>query len=322
MSYQVFRLYHCRLISSCHHSPRHLVVSQRFFLLQARLFATTTPSSTPQPSASPRPPPENEPRQEKGNGDDKIMSITAEDVMRRGNALLDSFFTEASQRSKRRRRRLEARRRRRENLAAKARKNGKEDDDNDDDWVDDRTVRQILFPMPSDYFPEEAMEERKNRKTFREHLNNLPSAWAEYKDTWRGFWSSGVLVIPPEERKESGENSEENEQLTPSAIQRQIRRNIRRNTKVATKTALYIRQQVRDRTGIHSAEDMRRVAAESMLLLSQCLDEFVSGYREGKDAQIRQMLEEDLERQRVEKAKKDNPPRAKKRRPKRRILVR
>ena len=265
-------------------------------------------------------------------------NLKTEELTRKGQDVLDAFFYETSRRSKRRQRRMERWQKRR--IAAAIRRQREINEQEEEEWVDNRTVRQILFPHPYDIMDSPPLEEK---KPWRFYWGKLPHAWKEYKAGWRGFWSPGILVIPPEERAEAerkkklarGDDSDDSDEdddddekkskpLTPSAIQRKIRRNMRRNTRVAKTTALKLRKEVREITGIKSADDARRMAAELMTLLSECLNEFVSGYRQGRDSQVRQMFEEDLQRQKEEQAKalKKETPSRKKRRTKRRVMGR
>jgi hypothetical protein len=107
-----------------------------------------------------------------------------------------------------------------------------------------------------------------------------------------------------------------------------VRRNVRRNSKLLRKGALSLRKQVREQTGIRTQEDVRRVATELMTLVSQSLQEFLGGYREGRNLQVKRMMEDDLRQQQadqrkatVQQVKEETKPRPR-RKIKRRVLRR
>jgi hypothetical protein len=73
---------------------------------------------------------------------------------------------------------------------------------------------------------------------------------------------------------------------------------------------------------------VRRFVTEIMTLVSESLEEFLGGYREGRNLQVKRMVEDDLRQQQAEQAKtaarqvkEENKPRPR-RKIKRRVLRR
>lgn len=313
------------------------------------------------------------------NENDNANINLVQEVTQRGQSALNSFFHETSRRSQRIRRRQAARLRRRQqqeaNVAGAANDgNNKYVQEQEDDWVDNRTVWELIFPRPTEPPPTSAPSDqdqpKRLRPTLAQYWQAMGKAWAMYRGSWRGFWTSGIIVRDPtderllENDKKTSSSSKAEEEETKSsstttfmtatqekedddttngdeikkatdAQRRTLKRNVRRNTKMLRKTALQLREQVRKTTGIRTADDFRRVAAEVMKLVSECLQEFLAGYRQGRDGQVKKMIEEDLRQQQVEQAKaaaaangsgstdgEDGKPPRRRRRAKRRVLKR
>ena len=274
----------------------------------------------------------------------------ARDIALRGKSIMNAFFHETSKRSQRRQARLARwKARRRKTLATSNSDLNEKDNEQDEEekWEDHRTIRELLFPHPYDVM-DKSNQQAKEKRTLKFYFQAGKEAWEMYKGTWRGFWSSGVIVrddpleeMQAKEGKKSVKTSEvtttvdnkdddedvDGEMITPREAKRRLRRNVRRNAKGLRKTALRLREEVRERTGIRTADDFKRVLAETMQLISESLQEFLSGYREGRDGQVRQMLEEDLRQQQEEQAKaaaggEENNKRKRRRHIKRRIVGR
>jgi len=187
-----------------------------------------------------------------------------------------------------------------------------------DDKEDTRTVRDILWPNP---FKDEPLppgwEKTKWPTTYKDWKFVLTKTWDDYWWTWRGVWASkGIFVEDPldkvdssleETTKGKGEFETKTEEIAAQA---------KANAKLIKEEALSLRQQVRERTGIHNQEDLRKLAAEMMRLASECVAEFMKGYRKGRDDEVEKMLTRYFE----ELEKEANKPR--KRRKKRRVLNR
>jgi phage anti-repressor protein len=189
------------------------------------------------------------------------------------------------------------------------------EDDYGRDQEDTRTVRDILWPSP--YRLRGEKEPGLDLpKTYEEWKIILPEAWALYKWTWRGFMSSrGFIVVDPLDKVESEKEVQET-MVKIAATKDEAMAQAKANAEFLKEEALSLKQQVQERTGIHTKEDLRRFAAEMMRLASECVSEFMKGYRKGRDDEVERMLTQYFEE--LEKEIK-KPPR---RRAKRRILNR
>lgn len=218
------------------------------------------------------------------------------------------FFQQSSGRKERKRQRI-SQKKRRENL-----KREKQDDGDplayrfETPDPDTRTVRDILFPTTPEY--REFLEHRKKQqkpmpKTFHEWTSVLKRAWIEYRSTWEGFFSNeGILVT-------------DNHEETKSAIKEQkdqVLGNVRRNRRFLMKGSNIIRDEFTKRTGVENMQDFKDYIAGLMKLASECVKEFMQGYRKGRDDEVDKMLTQYFQDLREQA----NAPR--KRRKKRRVL--
>eukprot|EP00977_Amphora_coffeiformis_P019605 scaffold7349_cov173-Amphora_coffeaeformis.AAC.86 len=307
----------------------------------ARFFSSPPPSPPATTSPTGTVPSKNDEGDSSNNDLDKYK-----DMAQRGKSILNAFVHQTSKRAERRRLRLARLRKRYKTIKASPAAAKEEEDE---PWVDNRSIRELLFPMPYDMM-EDPMRQPKRILTIKDYIRAAREAWELYIASWRGFWTSGMIVRDPLEEplndakshdkkdlpgtgskasdaSKKKDEDDDMEHISPSEAKRRLRKNVRRNAKLLRKGALRLREEVRDRTGIRTAEDVKRISAEIMTLVSECLQEFLAGYREGRDGQVRQMLEEDLRQQQEEQAKAatggdEKPPTRRRRRPKRRILRR
>jgi ElaB/YqjD/DUF883 family membrane-anchored ribosome-binding protein len=86
--------------------------------------------------------------------------------------------------------------------------------------------------------------------------------------------------------KEGGISDERERQL------KEIGDNAARNIRLIRKDAQQLLDQAKDRTGIHTQDDLKAVAAQMMQTVTECIQEFMAGYRQGRDQEIDKMLNE------------------------------
>jgi hypothetical protein len=226
-----------------------------------------------------------------------------------------SFFSYTSGRARRRR---ELQQFRRQNKLSKTTAFY----DNQDDAVDTRTVADILFPNPYKDEPNPYARTSRGFDSFASFHKTFSMAWVEYKSTWKGFFtSSGFLVEDkPEKTATKVDEVVKSDELEETEIEKtgkKIQKNVKRNVTFLREEADTLRKQVEDRTGIRSTEDLKEFARDMMRLASDCVAEFLAGYRKGRDDEVDKMLSEyfkDLQ----EKAEK---PIERKRRAKRRVVT-
>lgn len=185
---------------------------------------------------------------------------------------------------------------------------------------DTRTVLDILWPNPYRMRGEKEPGTEWPRD-YEEWKIVLREGWALYMWTWRGFMSSrGFIVVDPLDKVEAEKVESEKEiqdtMLRIGATKEEVMAQAKANAEFLKDEALSLKEQVQEHTGIHTKEDLRRWAAEMMRLASECVSEFMKGYRKGRDDEVERMLTQYFEELRKEIQK---PPR---RRAKRRILNR
>lgn len=137
-----------------------------------------------------------------------------------------------------------------------------------------------------------------------------------YRSTWNGFWTSKGFFVEDPKQVEQDRNDAENMDQTLSKKKNEIVENVKRNVEFVSTESDNIRKQVREATGIDSKEDLRKFAGDMMKLASECVQEFMAGYRKGRDDETEKMITQyfkDLEEE-------ANLPKRRKR--KRRVLVR
>eukprot|EP00934_Nitzschia_sp_Nitz4_P003222 Nitzschia sp. Nitz4//scaffold17_size182527//110543//111403//NITZ4_001864-RA/size182527-exonerate_est2genome-gene-0.175-mRNA-1//-1//CDS//3329539370//3212//frame0 len=125
-------------------------------------------------------------------------------------------------------------------------------------------------------------------------LSDIQKGWAMYKDTWKdglnGDSISGGI-------RGGDRPDEEPSALATMASDAQTRlsetdpvENATKNLNVARESAQDLLEQAKTRTGIHSQDDLKKIASEMMKLATECLREFMDGYRKGRDDEVDKML--------------------------------
>jgi hypothetical protein len=213
-----------------------------------------------------------------------------------------SFFSDTSVRAQRRQRRVSVTRKQRRRW---------EDADADVAATasltpadkDTRTVRDILFPNP--YKNEEALDKDKIMwpRSLTAWKVALVETWQDYRSTWEGFWTSRGFLVEETETTSSSAATATNEgagsstnnnalttQQTLHRAQDQITTNIQRNTKFVKHAAQRLGSELQSHTGIYNTQDLRTWAAAMMRLGSDCVAQFMAGYRTGRDQEVTNML--------------------------------
>jgi len=181
--------------------------------------------------------------------------------------------------------------------------------------ADTRTVQDILWPNP---FKDEEPENGKLiwPKSPSVWITIFTETWKDYKWTWSGFMTSKGFLVEDETEAAASQKKRQDQQKQLESKAEEATAQAKANAEFIKEEALNLRQQVRDRTGIHSQEDLRKWAAEMMRLASESVNEFMKGYRKGRDDEVEKMLTEYFQEIEEEANKK------RKRRAKRRILNR
>eukprot|EP00521_Asterionellopsis_glacialis_P015859 CAMPEP_0195301176 /NCGR_PEP_ID=MMETSP0707-20130614/28808_1 /TAXON_ID=33640 /ORGANISM="Asterionellopsis glacialis, Strain CCMP134" /LENGTH=251 /DNA_ID=CAMNT_0040364047 /DNA_START=243 /DNA_END=994 /DNA_ORIENTATION=- len=118
-------------------------------------------------------------------------------------------------------------------------------------------------------------------------------AWTEYKNSWQGFALGGREVVPTSEPEKGGVEQElDNLETKFTKVRGDIQSNVERNLKVIQKDGTELVETLQDRTGIYTTEDLKKWVADQMKLATECLSQFMAGYRTGRDDEIDKMLHE------------------------------
>jgi len=114
------------------------------------------------------------------------------------------------------------------------------------------------------------------------------------------------------------DNSGDLQSLDPD----KLKKNLEKNVSAARDEAQKLKEEVSERTGIKTKEDLREFAREMMTLVTECLREFMSGYRNGRDQEVERMLNEYFQEIETEedKQEKGGAKRRRRRKPKRAII--
>jgi hypothetical protein len=224
-----------------------------------------------------------------------------------------SFFTYNSGRSRRRRKRQQLAGEWRESYAQeeKVASTARPEDEEDT-----RSVRDIIFPQPFEHMP--ATDEYKmiwptSLSMWRQALSE---SYAKYMSTWEGFFTSQGFIV--QSKDDDVQINTKEVALAAEKKKTEVTANVKRNVEFVKEESTKLRDQVREQTGIHTTEDLRRFAGDMMKLATECVKEFMTGYRKGRDDETEKMLTQYFQ----ELDDKVNNPKKRRRKPKRRVLKR
>jgi hypothetical protein len=154
---------------------------------------------------------------------------------------------------------------------------------------DTRSIRDILWPDP---YKDEVSNERTKlswKQKFSINVDAFSMAVTEYRNSWKGFTTSKGFLVEDEEDQDNGRKDGH------YSIQKQtndVRENVQKNSRFLTEESDRFRNEFRNRTGIQNLDDLRRVARETLLLSTDCVNEFMAGYRKGRDDEVEKMMTE------------------------------
>ena len=173
-----------------------------------------------------------------------------------------------------------------------------------------------IFPDPHGYTPElDAKQSIRWPKTYQQWKLVLAESWDIYKYSHEGW-----LLDERKGPSPLDADKEEQEGVLQQAIQgqkEQVRTNVRRNVEFLESETKQAITEVQKRTGIYTLDDLKRWAAEQMQLATTCLNEFMAGYRQGRDEEVEKMMTEYFQEFMEEES--DEQKTKRRRRPMRRI---
>lgn len=141
----------------------------------------------------------------------------------------------------------------------------------------------------------------------------LSNAWRDYRGTWEGFFGSDQDESKERESKEEAAKSEMKGIIEGQA--EAVRGNVKRNVAFVKEEGPKFLQFIKDETKIHTKEDLKEWAGEQLKLATQCVNEFMAGYRSARDEEVDKMLNEYFKEE--SEQKEADAPRRKRRKPKR-----
>ena len=100
-----------------------------------------------------------------------------------------------------------------------------------------------------------------------------------------------------------------------------IKENFSRNSEALREEAQELGKELSKRSGIKNQEDLKNIATEIMKLATECLKEFMAGYRQGRDQEVEKMIHEYFQEEEQEN-KVHNVSSRRRRKPKRAVLRR
>ncbi|KAL3941857.1 MAG: hypothetical protein SGBAC_003849 [Bacillariaceae sp.] len=137
----------------------------------------------------------------------------------------------------------------------------------------------VLWPNP---YIEESSNTTESVRGFPSRAD-FANTWRTYKSTWAGGLRGDAPVEGEDETDDFG---------SPSLDPDQLKKNLTNNVSAARDEAQKLQEEMSERTGIRTQEDLKEVARQAMTLATECLKEFMSGYRNGRDQEVERMLNE------------------------------
>lgn len=175
-----------------------------------------------------------------------------------------------------------------------------------------------IWPDPHGYDPEFERQQRfprpQSAQQFREALD---LSVKDYR------WSHEGWLLP--ESEETDANGGTKEKLSTSdrveAQRKQINTNVAKNVKFLRAEGPKALEEVQKRTGIYSLQDLKEWTALQLQLATECVHEFMAGYREGRDDEVEKMMNQYFQGMWEDEEAKpaDGDSKQKRRKPKRRI---
>ncbi len=143
-------------------------------------------------------------------------------------------------------------------------------------------------PMPNLYVSKLKKPLPRDFKTWRQLLSRT---WKEYVDTFEGF-----LWIDEKKREEALEAREKDLAKIKGMVpkKQEVQRNLKKNYVFMRYEGRKLINQAKEVTGIRTREDLRQVLISTLQLINDCLNEFMTGYRKGRDDEMKLMMTRDF----------------------------
>eukprot|EP00547_Thalassionema_nitzschioides_P004765 CAMPEP_0194223002 /NCGR_PEP_ID=MMETSP0156-20130528/34111_1 /TAXON_ID=33649 /ORGANISM="Thalassionema nitzschioides, Strain L26-B" /LENGTH=185 /DNA_ID=CAMNT_0038953997 /DNA_START=206 /DNA_END=764 /DNA_ORIENTATION=+ len=147
----------------------------------------------------------------------------------------------------------------------------------------------LIFPdHPHEYDPKYMDTDPRPLPTFSEHCALWKKALSDYKASHEGW------LLPKRQAKEADNKEPEKDSVSDVLEEHrgEIRSNITKNVKFLRAEGNEALETIQKETGIRTVEDLRHWVSEQLKLANECLQEFMSGYRQGRDEEVDKMVNE------------------------------
>jgi hypothetical protein len=145
-----------------------------------------------------------------------------------------------------------------------------------------------IWPEPYEYDPK-----WENKSSFfprPRSWEDFQVAWKksviEYKSTFEGF----PFLDPNTDNKSKSEDIDATLSTFINAKRKQMTKNVRNNTQFLKTEGTQLINEVKEKTGLYTAQDLKRWAGEQLQLATECTKQFIEGYREGRDQEVEKMM--------------------------------
>jgi hypothetical protein len=143
---------------------------------------------------------------------------------------------------------------------------------------------------------DEEAEEKKKKKKKLSQWGIIKEVWRQYLWTWKGFFTARDKLPPDhfiyrtkEEEEEMREKQADGviEDTDTKSTVREILLNLRRNISQLRSEGPKAYEQISD---LAKKEELKIWVGDQMRLAADCITHFMQGYREGRDAEIQNVL--------------------------------
>eukprot|EP00559_Dactyliosolen_fragilissimus_P004624 CAMPEP_0184859184 /NCGR_PEP_ID=MMETSP0580-20130426/4193_1 /TAXON_ID=1118495 /ORGANISM="Dactyliosolen fragilissimus" /LENGTH=330 /DNA_ID=CAMNT_0027355667 /DNA_START=201 /DNA_END=1193 /DNA_ORIENTATION=- len=131
---------------------------------------------------------------------------------------------------------------------------------------------------------------RQTSKTFKDYLRIFNLTWEEYKSTWEGFFDNHKSDSKNVDH-DQGQSivDDETAEMMRNAT-KQAKRNATKNISEMKVAGQAVVENFQETTGVYSKKDFKKWVGVQIKLMTKCLEEFMVGYRTGRDAEIDRVM--------------------------------
>jgi len=121
--------------------------------------------------------------------------------------------------------------------------------------------------------------------------------WTDYKSTWKGFFDNHGQSNRSNQHKNNDNNNDNNilsDVVLPSLqnASENLSINISRNKESLKETSSDLLSLAKEQTGLRNKADVKQFTLNQIRLATECVGEFMKGYRKGRDSESERVLNE------------------------------